>query len=109
MSDVKQRLSARLRGSIDAAPLVVDAIEALEDRVEKLEQDVQFHRSAEVLNRELYDLARAEAEANRKDADTRMREFCGWLSGYLPELHSVEVPRIAEALEAFYAAREGEK
>lgn len=50
-----------------------------------------------------------EAEANRKDADTRMREFCGWLSGYLPELHSVDVPRIAEALEAFNAAREGGK
>lgn len=32
------------------------------------------------------------------------REFIGWLSGDIPELHSVEVPRLAESFERFRAA-----
>jgi hypothetical protein len=34
-----------------------------------------------------------------------MREFVGWLSGDIPELHSVEVPRLAESLERFLKAK----
>lgn len=39
-------------------------------------------------------------EANRR-RDQEIREFCGWLSGDIPELHTVEVPRLAESLERF--------
>ncbi len=38
--------------------------------------------------------------AHRK-RDVEIREFCGWLSGDLPELHTVEVPRIADSLARF--------
>lgn len=35
--------------------------------------------------------------------ETKMREFAGWLSADIPELHNVEVPRLAESLERFQA------
>jgi hypothetical protein len=38
-----------------------------------------------------------ESSWNEKD----IREFCGWLSGDLPELNAVEVPRIGESWERF--------
>jgi hypothetical protein len=41
--------------------------------------------------------------ASRHSQD--VREFIGWLSGDLPELHTVEVPRIAASWERFRAAR----
>lgn len=34
-----------------------------------------------------------------------VREFIGWLSGDIPELHGVEVPRIAESYDRFRAAQ----
>lgn len=34
-----------------------------------------------------------------------MREFCGWLSADIPELHQVEVPRLADSLDRFLALR----
>jgi hypothetical protein len=34
----------------------------------------------------------------------RMRQFVGWLSADIPELHGVEVPRLAESLDRFLAA-----
>lgn len=34
----------------------------------------------------------------------QLRRFVGWLSGDVPELHNVEVPRLAESLERFLAA-----
>jgi len=34
-----------------------------------------------------------------------MREFCGWLSADIPELHAVEVPRLAKSLDRFFALR----
>jgi hypothetical protein len=36
--------------------------------------------------------------------DRYMREFLGYLSGAIPELHQVEVPRLADAWEQFKAA-----
>jgi len=33
--------------------------------------------------------------------ETTVREFLGWLSGHLPELHKVEVPRLAAAWEEY--------
>ena len=30
-----------------------------------------------------------------------MQAFCGWLSGDIPELHNVEVPRLADSLTRF--------
>jgi len=33
-----------------------------------------------------------------------MREFVGWLSADIPELHHVEIPRLADSLERFLAA-----
>lgn len=38
-----------------------------------------------------------------------LREFCGWLSADIPELHKVEVPRLAESLERFLARTGGKK
>lgn len=35
--------------------------------------------------------------------ERQLREFCGYLSGALPELHNVEIPRLAEALERYLA------
>jgi hypothetical protein len=34
-----------------------------------------------------------------------MREFVGYLSVAIPELHHVEVPRLAEALDRFLAMK----
>lgn len=39
-------------------------------------------------------------EANRRNA-RQMREFVGFLSADVPELHTVEVPRLAESLDRF--------
>lgn len=36
--------------------------------------------------------------------EQRLREFVGWLSADIPELHGVEVPRLAESLARFLAA-----
>lgn len=36
---------------------------------------------------------------------TLMREFCGWLSADITELHSLEVPKLAESLDRFFAMR----
>lgn len=36
--------------------------------------------------------------------DSQIRRFVGWLSGDVPELHNVEVPRLAESLERFLVA-----
>jgi hypothetical protein len=40
-----------------------------------------------------------------QDAERTLREFVGWLSGDIPELHHVEVPRLAASLERFLAVR----
>ena len=34
-----------------------------------------------------------------------IREFCGWLSADIPELHGVEVPRLWESLDRFLSCR----
>lgn len=34
-----------------------------------------------------------------------VREFIGWLSGDVPELHAVEVPKLAESWERFKEER----
>jgi len=41
----------------------------------------------------------------RLAADAMMRELIGWLSADIPELHRVEVPRLAASLNRFLAAR----
>jgi hypothetical protein len=33
--------------------------------------------------------------------ESKVREFVGWLSAEIPELHGVEVPRLAAAMEKF--------
>jgi hypothetical protein len=65
---------------------------------------------------DLYDLALARDSAEQqlreeaaallplretREDETRLREFCGWLSADIPELHSVEVPRLGESLDRF--------
>src|SRR5688572_28662027 len=48
-----------------------------------------------------------QAQQSDPDADAslvRLREFIGWLSADIPELHNVEVPRLAESLERFLLA-----
>ena len=37
---------------------------------------------------------------------SKVRELVGWLSGDIPELHNVPVPRLAESLERFLEASE---
>lgn len=49
--------------------------------------------------------AAVEAQARAED-DSRVREFVGWLSADIPELHGVEVPLLAESLERFLQAKE---
>lgn len=41
--------------------------------------------------------------SERDWSKNKVREFIGWLSGDIPELHSVEVPRLAESMERFEA------
>jgi hypothetical protein len=41
----------------------------------------------------------------RDRQDETVRTFLGWLSGDIPELHSVEVPRLAESWERFQVAQ----
>lgn len=36
--------------------------------------------------------------------ETALREFAGFISGYIPELHGVEVPRIAESVNRYLNA-----
>jgi hypothetical protein len=40
------------------------------------------------------------------DQPRLLREFVGFLSADVPELHSVEIPRLAESLESFLVARQ---
>lgn len=47
---------------------------------------------------ELYELGLPESEA---------LQFLGWLSGDIPELRGVEVPRLRDSLERFRATRAG--
>jgi len=46
------------------------------------------------------------ADARFLEAD--LRELIGWLSADVPELHAVEVPRLAESLQRWLAARRAE-
>lgn len=39
--------------------------------------------------------------------DTELREFAGFLTAYLPELHSFEVPKMLDAIAAFRASDNG--
>jgi hypothetical protein len=39
--------------------------------------------------------------------EARLRRFVGWLTADIPELHSVEVPRLAESLDRFLAVDGG--
>lgn len=41
--------------------------------------------------------------AHEEATQSAMREFLGWLSGDIPELHNVEVPRLAESWERYRA------
>ncbi len=43
------------------------------------------------------------------DEAAKLRQFAGWLSADIPELHSVEVPRLAESLERFIAKTSEER
>jgi hypothetical protein len=43
--------------------------------------------------------------ALRDEADQRVREFIGWLSGDIPELHAVEVPKLIDSWERFLVHR----
>lgn len=45
--------------------------------------------------------------ANKVEAerDAHICQFIGWLSGDIPELHAVEVTRLADSYERFCAAR----
>lgn len=40
-----------------------------------------------------------------QEHDTEVREFIGWLSGDIPELHKVEVPKLADSWERFKVAK----
>ena len=45
-----------------------------------------------------------EAERPPSPVETALREFAGFISGDIPELHSVEVPRIAESVSRYLNA-----
>ena len=45
-----------------------------------------------------------ETERPPSPVETALREFAGFISGDIPELHSVEVPRIAESVSRYLNA-----
>lgn len=49
----------------------------------------------------------ADQPSPARDRDTELREFAGFLTAYLPELHSFEVPKMLDAIAAFRAADNG--
>ena len=63
------------------------------------------------LHAALFDLVRdleaappPETERPPSPVETALREFAGFISGDIPELHSVEVPRIAESVSRYLNA-----
>jgi hypothetical protein len=38
-----------------------------------------------------------------------MRQFCGWLSADVPELHHIEIPRMEDSLRRFIGRSPAEK
>lgn len=45
----------------------------------------------------------------RQDRDAILRQLCGWLSADIPELHAVEMSRLADSLDRFLAALDAPK
>lgn len=56
------------------------------------------------LVRELEAAPPPETERPPSPVETALREFAGFISGDIPELHSVEVPRIAESVSRYLNA-----
>ena len=48
---------------------------------------------------------RAAPQPAQGDEARILREFCGWLSADIPELHKVDVPLLAESLARFLARK----
>ncbi len=59
---------------------------------------------AEQLVRDLEAAPPPETERPPSPVETALREFAGFISGDIPELHSVEVPRIAESVSRYLNA-----
>jgi len=45
-----------------------------------------------------------ERVTHEQNVGDHLRMFCGWLSGDFPELHNVELPKLAESAERYLAA-----
>ena len=105
----------QLEAALKAAPPVRlqedERLRTLRQRYAARPDGISQSAAADDVNWLLDLLAVSPVEQERQIAEyerqaTLLREFCGWLSADIPELHQVEVPRLAESLDRFLAADE---